>query len=110
MLPNEELYLHLVFQFYRYADEPIEQSEIKRAFAMSTTKGATQDLTLTTATSLAGSMFCSDSSVRFPRRQDPQTLTQQGGACCLFAENFRLTVTSCLLVLITRRDTNPEPF
>ena len=79
----------LFFQFYRYPDEPIEQSELKRAFAMSTTKRATQDLTFTTATNVTGSTFCTGRIVRFPGRQDPQTLTQQGGVCCLFAENFR---------------------
>jgi len=30
----------LFFQFYRYPDELIEQSELKRAFTMSTTKRA----------------------------------------------------------------------
>jgi hypothetical protein len=61
----------LFFQFYRYPDELIEQSELKRAFTMSTMKGATHDLTFTTATNVTGSMFCSGRIVRFPRRQDP---------------------------------------
>ena len=82
----------LFFQFYRYSDELIEQSELERVFTMSTTKGATQDLTFTTATNVTGSTFCTGRIVRFPRRQDPQTLIQQGGICCPFAENFSLTV------------------
>jgi hypothetical protein len=65
--------------------------------------GASHDQMSTTATSVAGSMFCSDSIVHFPRKQDPYRLTQQGGKYRLFAENFHLTVTSCHLVLITRR-------
>ena len=56
----------LFFQFYRYPDEPIEQSELKRAFAMSTTKRATQDLTFTTETNVEGSTFCAAASFVFP--------------------------------------------
>jgi len=77
---------------------------------MSTTKGATHDLTFTRATNVAGSTFCTGRSARFPRRQDPQALTQQRGVCCLFAENFHLTVIFSLLGLITLRDTNSVAF
>lgn len=44
----------LFFQFYRYSDELIEQSELKRAFVMNTTKGTAQDLTFTTETNVEG--------------------------------------------------------
>ena len=55
----------LFFQFYRYSDELIEQSELKRAFVMNTTKGTTQDLAFTTETNVEGSAFCGR-IVRFP--------------------------------------------
>ena len=56
----------LFFQFYRYPDELIEQSELKRAFVMNTTKGTTQDLTFTTETNVEGSTFCAAASFVFP--------------------------------------------
>ena len=56
----------LFFQFYRYPDELIEQSELKRAFVMNTTKGTTHDLTFTTETNVEGSTFCPAASFVFP--------------------------------------------
>jgi hypothetical protein len=40
----------------------------------------------------------------------PDKRQETGRRKSLFAVNFLLTVTFCLLVLITPRDTNPELF
>ena len=66
---------------------------------------------------VVGSTFCTGRMIHwlpqlfaFSHRQYLQIRTEQYGVCCLFAENFQLNVTFCLLVLITRRDTNSELF